>query len=61
MNLRIVSMPVQKTAACSTQSTAYVHQPSKGRPRKPYWLTSAYGMRSGKSLSTTMSSAAEAR
>ena len=34
-------MPVQNTAACKTQSSAYVHQPSSGSPRKPYWFTSA--------------------
>src|SRR5689334_18881659 len=61
MNRRIVSMPVQNTAACTIHSRANEPQPSNGSPRNPYCRTSAYGMSAGKSLSSTTFSAADAR
>ena len=61
MNLRMVSMPVQKTAACSTHSSAKVKYPSVDNPRNPCWVTSPYGSSAGQTRTSRMSSAAEAR
>ncbi|SKU31361.1 Uncharacterised protein [Mycobacteroides abscessus subsp. abscessus] len=36
MNLRIASMPFQKTAACKTHISRKPPHPSNDRPRKPY-------------------------
>ena len=54
-------MPVQKTAACSTHSSAKVKYPSVDSPRNPCWATSPYGSSAGQTRTSTMSSAAEAR
>ncbi|MCY1231726.1 hypothetical protein D9M72_441860 [compost metagenome] len=61
MNLRMVSMPVQNTSACNTQSTMNAAQPSVESPAKPCSFTSAYGASAGKKCSASTRKALEAR
>ena len=54
MNLRMVSMPFQKSAACANQSTAYEIQPRAFSPRK---VGSTSAALAGMNLRNTMFSA----